>query len=311
MHVGALRYLVAVADEGSFAQAARRLHVTQPSVSQAIRRLEEQFGLRLLDRSGPRVQATAEGAKVIEDVRHALDHLDRALGRAGENARRTSLRIGCTAFVGLWLVPELLGDFDLARPDIDVAVTELDVPAQSEALLAGGIDMTIGDALPEHSGLHAVVVGQHPCAVWMAAGHPLAASPEIELRMLEGIPLMLGDPAVYPTYGSWVLEQLEHAGVAATVAPPQRDTPSGFRAILAGECVTLSPDLLSEKAITGLAVRPVLDPIRWPWTVTRARARSAPAADAFVAWAQSDVTQEMTKTRASAGKSRLPTHTLA
>jgi len=84
-----------------------------------------------------------------------------------------------------------------------------------------------------------------------------------------------------------VLEQLEHAHVAVTVAPPERDTASGFRAILAGDCVALAPDMVSEHAIPGLAVRPVLDPIRYPWTVSRVRSRPAPAADAFVAWALS------------------------
>lgn len=184
MHIGALRYLVAVIDEGSFARAARRLHVSQPSVSQAIRRLEEQFGLTLLDRSGARVVATAEGVRVIEDVRAALGHLDRAFERANGDTSVASLRIGCTNLAALWLMPELLAGFGGARPEIEVAVVELDVPAQAEALLAGRIDMTIGDALPWHSDLEAVVVREHPCAIWMAATHPLASHAAIELPML-------------------------------------------------------------------------------------------------------------------------------
>lgn len=287
MHISALRYLVVVFDEGSFGRAARRLHVAQPSVSQAIRRLEEQFGLTLLDRTGPRVVATAEGAQVIEDIRAALEHLDRAFERANGNTSVASLRIGATNLAALWFMPELLEGFGAARPDIAVAVAELDVPAQTEALLAGRIDMTIGDALPWHSDLDAVVVREHRCAIWMATGHPLASHAAIELRMLEGLPLALGHPDVMPTYGPWVLEQLEHAGVAATIAPPERDTASGFRALLAGDCVALAPDMVGEHAMPGLAVRSVLDPIRYPWTVTRALSRPAPAADAFVAWALS------------------------
>ena len=287
MNVAALRYLVAVVDEGSFGRAARRLHVAQPSVSQAVLRLEEQFGLELVDRSGARVVATAGGARVIEDVRGALGNLDRALERAAGSKSVASLRIGCTSLPALWLVPELLRGFGAARPDITVAVAELDVPAQVEALLAGRIDMTIGEMLPWHCDLDAVVVGEDPCVVWMAEGHPLASHPAIELRMLEGVPLALGHPDVNPTYGPWVLEQLEHAGVRATVAPSVRDTSSAFRAILAGDCVALAADMISMAAMPGMAVRPVLDPIRYPCTVTRARARPAPAAGALVAWALS------------------------
>ena len=289
MNIAALRYLVAVVDDGSFGRAARRLHVTQPSVSQAVQRLEAQFGLTLLDRSGARVVATDEGARVIADVRAALGHLDRAFGRADGNTSVASLRIGCTNLAALWFMPALLEDFAGARPDIAVAVSELEVPAQAEALLAGRIDMAIGDALPWHSDLNAVVVREQPCAVWMAATHPLAVHAAIELRMLDGIPLALGHPDVVPTYGPWVLEQLERAGVAATIAPPTRDTPSGFRAILGGDCVALAPDMVSEHALPGLAVRPVVDPIRYPWTISRARSRPLPAADAFVAWAQADI----------------------
>ncbi len=286
MHIAALRYLVAVVDEGSFGRAAQRLHVAQPSVSQAILRLEEQFGLALLDRSGARVVATAGGARVIEDVRAALGHLDRAAEGARGNASVASLRIGCTSLVALWLMPELLRDFGVARPDIPVAVVELEVPGQAEALLAGRVDATVGEALPRHSDIHGVVVAEHPCAVWMGPAHPLASHAAIELRMLEGIPLMLGHPDVNPTYGPWVMEQLEHAGVAATLAAPERDTASAFRAILAGDCVALAADIFSVGTMPGLASRPVSDPIRYPWTISRARSRPVPAADAFVAWAR-------------------------
>ena len=287
VNVRAQQYLVAVADEGSFGRAAERMHVAQPSVSQAVRRLEAQFGLTLLDRSGSRIVATVEGARVLEDVRAALRHLDRALERSGGNKSVASLRIACTSLAAVWIVPHLLNGFGVVHPEIEVAVAELDVPAQVEALLAGRVDMTFGEALPWHTDLEALVVGELPCVIWMAAVHPLAAHAAIELHMLEGVPLALGHPDVYPTYGPWVLEQLEAAGVPATIAPPVRDTPSAFRAILAGDCVALAADMVSADAMPGLAIRPVRGPVRWPWTVTRAGTRPAPMADAFVAWASS------------------------
>jgi len=89
-----------------------------------------------------------------------------------------------------------------------------------------------------------------------------------------------------------VLEQLEHAGVQATIAPPTHDTLSGMRAILAGDCVALTADIVTEGAAPGLAVRPVVDPIHYPFTATRARSRPLPAADAFVAWVLSGGAEE-------------------
>lgn len=287
MHVGALRYLVAVADAGSFGRAARRLHVSQPSVSQAIRKLEHQYGVALLDRSGARIVATPAGEQIIDDIRDALGHLDRARERASGNTSAATLRIGCVNLLAHWLMPHALGGFHAARPDIAVTVSELEIPAQNEALLARTIDMTFGESLLWRSDLDALIVGEHPCAVWMAAAHPLAAHEAIELRMLKGIPLPLGDPDLNPTFGPWLLRQLEDAGVPPTIAPVMSDAASGFRAILAGECVALAPDVLHENAMPGLAVRPVLDPIRFPWTLTRARDRPSAVADAFATWVQS------------------------
>jgi len=114
MHLPALRYLVAVADEGNFGRAALRMHVSQPSVSQAIARLERQFGARLLDRSGAHVVPTEAGERVLAEVRLALRHLDGALAIAA-SVPRPCLRIAFTPFASMWLTAQLLAPFRSTR----------------------------------------------------------------------------------------------------------------------------------------------------------------------------------------------------
>jgi len=131
---------VAVADEGHFGRAAARMHVSQPSVSQAVSRLERQFGAQLLDRSGPRVVPTAAGERVLDEVRAALLHLDRALQVARPRRRepaafasRHGLCLDVADHAALDAVPR-------GTSRVGLTVAELDAPAQARALIAGEID---------------------------------------------------------------------------------------------------------------------------------------------------------------------------
>ena len=71
-----IRYLMAVADHGSFTRAASALHVSQPALSQQIREFEERMGVQMLDRSGRQVRPTDAGEVYLRHVRRALDELE-------------------------------------------------------------------------------------------------------------------------------------------------------------------------------------------------------------------------------------------
>jgi DNA-binding transcriptional LysR family regulator len=286
MHAQALRYLVAVAEEGHFGRAAARMHVSQPSVSQAVSRLERQFGAQLLDRSGPRVVPTAAGERVLDEVRAALLHLDRALQAADAGAQAASLRIACTGFASMWLTTQLLTPYREAHPEVGLTVAELDVPAQARALISGDIDLAVGEPLAPHPRLLETTIREDRCAIWMSEEHELAVLDEVPLSRLAGIPLADGEPDIYPVYGHWVRRTLEGAGVTPTFAPPTSDTPSAISRIIDGSMVSLSCDMLAEGAIPGLAIRPVRDEVRWRWVTTRLLDGGGTAGRAFTVWAR-------------------------
>ncbi len=283
MHLQALRYLVAVAEEGHFGRAAARMHVSQPSVSQAVARLEQQFGVQLLDRTAGRVVATAAGERVLEEVRVTLRHLDQAHAAARPNHR---VRIGCAPFGSMWMTAHLLTPFRDAHPEAEVEVVDLDVPAQARALLAGEIDLALGEPLAPHQLLRATVVREDPCAVWMSTDHALSKLSAVPLSALAGVPLADGDPAIYPTYGLWVRTTLRAAGVTPAFAPSSRDTPAAISRILDGSMVSLSCDMVPEGAIPGLAVRPVREPIHWSWFATMRDDATIETALDFTTWAR-------------------------
>jgi DNA-binding transcriptional LysR family regulator len=281
LNVQALRYFLAVVDTGHFGRAAERMHVTQPSISQAVQRLEASFGGALLDRSGGTVVLTDLGAQVVEDVRAGLAHLDRALVAARP---RPEVRITCTAFFAMWVTTNLLTPYRVAHPDAEVTVAQLDVPDQVRALRSGEADVAAGEPLPEHPDLEQTVIDRDRVVLWLAEHHPLAAHDQISLGQLTGVVVADGDPHLHPIYHRWIRDVFANAGVTPRFAPSTQDSPSAISRIMDGSTVSLAADIRPPGTLPGLVVRAVREVVYWEWTVTIRR--SAPSRDAadLVRW---------------------------
>ncbi|MFM2198360.1 MAG: hypothetical protein RLZZ505_1792 [Verrucomicrobiota bacterium] len=149
-----LRALLAVADEGSFTLAAKKLFVTQSAVSHSLRTLEEQLGCRLLDRSGKRVSVTTEGAillrrskRVIRELEEATRELD-GLRRWGQS----SIRIGAPHSLCHFMIPSVLREFRDCFPRCEPSVESGETGAFLEKLSLGELDLVVGIKPKHHSG---------------------------------------------------------------------------------------------------------------------------------------------------------------
>ncbi len=118
-----LRSFVAVAESASFTRAGERVHLTQSTISQQIRRLESQCGCALLDRSGRYVATTAEGERLLGYARRILDLMDEALEQVRGSAAAGEIRVGVPEdFAADTLTPALAGFAD-AYPEVRLEVT--------------------------------------------------------------------------------------------------------------------------------------------------------------------------------------------
>ncbi len=178
MELDQLRYFCAIVDAGGFSRAARQIHVSQPSLSQQIRKLEDELGARLFDRLGRSVRLTELGRAFLPHARGVLRELEAARGDVLE--RKAS--IGGTICVGViptiapYFLPPLLTAFSRQHPEARVTVVEEITPLLLEKLRAGGMDAALValplpvrshefEALPLlREKLYAVLPNRHPLA---------------------------------------------------------------------------------------------------------------------------------------------------
>ena len=191
MELRQLQYLVAVADEASFTKAAARARVAQPGVSAQIRRLEQELGQVLLDRSGGTVRVTAAGAAVLPYARAALAAVaavhETADALAGLSRGQVTVGIvGAISSPGLDL-PGLLAGFHHHHPGIDITLTEAGSGTLISELQAGRLDVAliaVGPALPPD--LAAEVVVDEPLVIAVSHSDALARRRAISLADLAG-----------------------------------------------------------------------------------------------------------------------------
>ena len=120
--MSALRAFEAVARTGSLTKAAESLHVTHGAISHQVKALEDEMGVRLIERAGRGVRLSDEGARFAERVRAALNELSEAMREASDRVNPRQLRVSVVpSFAARWLLPRL-GRFIAAHRDIDIDV---------------------------------------------------------------------------------------------------------------------------------------------------------------------------------------------
>ena len=195
-----LRYLVAVADAGTFTRAAERLFIAQPTLSQQIGRLEQLLGTPLLDRRRDGVQLTAAGAVLLDAARDVLSRVDHAVSQTRQAAGlgRPRLRVALPADLPDSLAVQTASRLRSAADAAGVAVTWMDTPLDAEfsAVREHRADAALGwlTASPDTlaAPLDAMSLGQFEPEVWIPRSHPAARRGIISLDELAGLDVIHG-----------------------------------------------------------------------------------------------------------------------
>jgi LysR family hydrogen peroxide-inducible transcriptional activator len=193
MNLRDLRYAVAVARERNFRRAAERCFVSQPALSLAIQKLEDELGARIFERSKVEVSVTPIGEAIVAQAQRALEEIDRikALATQGRDQLAGPLKLGAIFTVGPYLLPELIPVLHKRAPQMPLEVEENTTANLAELLRNGRVDAVVA-ALPfDVPGAEVQPLYDEPFAVVVPKSHRWAKRRRIEAADLSGEKVLL------------------------------------------------------------------------------------------------------------------------
>jgi DNA-binding transcriptional LysR family regulator len=248
-----LRYFVAVAEELHFRKAAERLHVAQPAVSEQVRKLEQELGVKLFDRSQRSVALTIAGAALLEEARRVLRQAEvaqQAARTAGAQAT-TRLRIGCLADSLPASVPRALRHLAVAAPRVQVDVTTGPSLRLIEEVRARRLDAVVTSLPAPTSGLRATPLGDEGAVIVLPATHPRAVDATIALKRLAPERLVVLPRDTNPAFHNAIVAMCHRAGLSPTfVEVSESRVEHVLLAVAAGAGLAVLPETAAERFAT-------------------------------------------------------------
>jgi LysR family hydrogen peroxide-inducible transcriptional activator len=188
-----LRYVVALAQERHFGRAAQKCFVTQPTLSLALAKLEDELGVRLFERNKNEVLVTTTGADIVEQARRVLDEVGKiqSLAKGSKDQLSGALRLGVIPTIGPYLLPELVPILRKRAPGMPLMIEENFTGNLVPMLRDGEIDAAI-IALPfTVTGVRTRALYEEPFSVVVPEGHAWAKRKHVRPDELAGVNLLV------------------------------------------------------------------------------------------------------------------------
>lgn len=220
-----LRYVVTLARERHFGRAAERCHVSQPTLSVAVKKLEDELGIPLFERSKNSIRVTETGKRIIEQAQRVLDQVGviRDMAQDGKNQLNAPLKVGAIYTIGPYLFPHLLPELRRAAPDMPLYIEENYTATLRQKLRQSELDAII-IALPfEEPEVVTLPLYDEPFVVLLPGGHPLTERESLTAEELAKEQLLLLGPG--HCFRDQVLESCPPL-VAAVTRNPNAKAPS-------------------------------------------------------------------------------------
>jgi DNA-binding transcriptional LysR family regulator len=261
MELRHLRYFVAVADALSFTKGAETLHLAQPSLTRQIQDLEQELGVRLLDRTKREVRLTAEGKSFLTDAKHVLAHSAQIV----ESVRRLSrhevpaLNVGYVANLFPARLPATLVAFQRRFPTISINLFDMTYGDQFRALEDGKIDIGFvgSHKWATQPGLQFRSIGSDKTVAALASSNALAKKRMVKLKDLKSMFFIGMSEASYPGYRDWLTATCQRFGFTPKVLQDAAIERTVIQAVAAGLGVALLPDQVKALPHEDVVLRPL------------------------------------------------------
>jgi DNA-binding transcriptional LysR family regulator len=189
-----LQFFVAAAEAGSVSGAARALSISQSSVTEAVRALEDDLGVTLFDRQARGLLITHKGSAFLRHARQILADVATARTAFRDEAETATgrLSLGVTSLVAGYVLSDILSRFRRAFPQVDLNVIEDNGDYLQHLLIGGELDVAVllTSSVKDRMALHVETLLVSPYRLWLPLGHPLAQQEAIALEELAGQPMI-------------------------------------------------------------------------------------------------------------------------
>jgi DNA-binding transcriptional LysR family regulator len=262
MELRHLRYFVAVGEALSFTRAGEKLHLTQPSLTRQVKDLEDELGVRLLERTKQRVSLTAEGRFFLTDAKRVIALTTEIVKSVQRLSRQETppLNLGYVADLFYDLLPATLASFRRAFPTTAVNLFNMSCGDQFRAIMDGKIDLGfVGLSEPiQEAGLEYRSIAAYKTVAALPKRSALAKRRTIQLKDLEPMFFIGMSEKSYPGYRLWLTRTCHRAGFKPRVLQDVEIERAILQSVAAGLGVALVPDQLKKVPHDDVVFRPVI-----------------------------------------------------
>lgn len=259
MELRQLRYFVAVAEERNFGRAARRLRLSQPPLSMQIKGLEEELGVRLLERSTRRVALTDAGRAFLDRTREILDAVEEAAeeARGAEQGLRGRLEVGFISSATLSLLPPAIRLFRERFGGVELELKELTSAQQVDALYEGEIRVGLVRLPLQAPGIQFEPVLEEPLVVALPSGHQLEALDRVPMERVVDLPLIFFTRQLIPGFHAQIVDLFQRVGAFPKVVQHAVHLQTIVGLVASGVGIALLPGSAERVRREGVVYRPL------------------------------------------------------
>lgn len=273
MDLRQLRYFVALAESGNFHRAAEALHISQPPLTVAIRKLEDELGAKLFERHARGTNLTAAGRAALPAARAALEQAEavREAVRQGLRGTRGTISVGFVGSAISAALPCIIPAFRAQYPDVELRLEEMTSAAIAEALHARQIDVgLVRLPLMDASGLEVAVIEQDELVIALLENHRLADrgadgsdgtnGAGVALAELADEPLLLH--SAVSVLRPLIILACQNAGFAPKISQEATQVQTILSLVQSGLGLALVPAGMAQIAPAGVRLLRLADPLR-------------------------------------------------
>jgi DNA-binding transcriptional LysR family regulator len=286
MELRHLRYFVAVADTLNFTRAAEKLRLAQPSLTRQIQNLEEEIGVRLLNRSKKHVALTEEGTAFLIDARRVLALAEESIQSVQRLSRGETgqLNIAYLSNFNFDLLPKTLAAFRQEYPHVALNLFDMTPAEQFRALEARKIDLGfVGLRFPSAArDLQWECIARHKTVVVLPARHPLTKKSRLSLDDLKTMFFVGMSEKTHPGFRDWLAATCQSAGFAPRILQDADLEPGLMRFVAEGLGVTLAREQIKNLPHPGVAFRQLNPPVRAEYWVAWNRDNTSKALHEYI-----------------------------